>query len=436
MVASGMVFLGLCLVLASLIIMSVRIYQVRPDFVMKVLKYMLIAMFWLIFSGASVAIGFRISDRHQSTYRKNSRAVQDIWGGQIFQSPPSLYFDKYQNQDVENPKTGKLETRRVKIAEEIGFIAQDLDIQVKSNIRQKGLLKFAGYDLQFKGKYLLKNRLNRKEELHFLFKLPSTAGNISNTKVTIDGKIYEGDTNYADGINWSQTMQKEEEHSIEIEYTARGTDRFTYALADKKKEIKSLQAKLSTDFLEYNIPEKAMVPNSQSSDSKQTIITWEGKNMITGQNISLKFVIEDYGYIASKLFFYAPLSLLLFLMAILVYAVSKEINLHPMHYLFITGGFFVFYLLGSYLISYVTVILGIILSLGISTGIMIYYSHLINKGKSLMQVIGSVALIFQWIFSLAFFFPEHTGFLITIATVFSFIALMRTTAQTEWENKF
>lgn len=436
MAAGAMVFLGICLILAALIIMSVRIYQVKPGFVIKILKYLLLTIFWLFFSVSSFTISSHISKRHNSTYRKNSRSVMDIWGGKIYQKPPKLFFQTKKLIEETNEKTGKYQQRNITVDNDIGFTAQELDLKIDANIRQKGLLKFAGYDLHFHGIYTLKNRLKKVEDLTFLFYLPKNAGNISDTKVLLDGKLYEEDTNLADGIRWQKRMQPGEEHKLEIFYLARGTDYFTYSLGASQKEIKSLQASLITDFDDYRIPDKAMVANSVHKTDTKTKITWQGKNLITGQNISLQFKIENYGYIASKLFFYSPLSMALFLLAILVYIVSKEINLHAMHFLFIMGGFFIFYLLGSYLISYINVLYGILASLAVSTGIMLYYSHLIDKDKSLPRVIGAVAIIFQWIFSLAFFFPEHTGFLITLATIISFIALMKTTAKTDWENKF
>lgn len=46
------------------------------------------------------------------------------------------------------------------------------------------------------------------------------------------------------------------------------------------------------------------------------------------------------------------------------------------------------------------------------------------------------AFIFQWFFSAAFFFPEHTGLLITIASILAFVGLLKATADVDWENKF
>jgi hypothetical protein len=82
------------------------------------------------------------------------------------------------------------------------------------------------------------------------------------------------------------------------------------------------------------------------------------------------------------------------------------------------------------------IILAIVLSLAFSTGLMVYYCRIIGKERTLLLTVGSGAGMFQWIFSIAFFFPEHTGFAITIASILAFVALMKFTAKVDWENKW
>lgn len=436
MTAGGLIFLGVCLIIAAMIVMSVRIYQVRPDFVTKVLHYMLIGIFWLLSSAASVSIGYRIMDRHQTTYTRGMKFVNDAWGGNLSQKPPSITYNTVEQQEFENQKTGEMQKRTVTLKQDIGFFSQNLNLKIDAKPRTKGLLKFPGYLLSFNGTYKIKNTLNRKEKLDFNFELPVNSGNVTDISITLDKKPYLDDANLADGIQISKEMNPLEEHEVVIQYKAQGTGSFSYSMGENRKEIKKLNAILITDFVDYNIHEKAMVPTEQGSDNKLTKITWSGENLITDQNISLEFKIEDYGSLASKLFFYAPLSLFLFLFSVVIFTVSKDISLHPMHYLFIIGGFFIFYLLGSYIISFVNVMLGIVISLAISTSIILYYMHLIKKGSNLFQATGASALIFQWVFSMAFFFPEYTGLLITLASILSFVGLMKVTADTEWEKKF
>ena len=263
MTGGGLLFLGASLIVAAFIIMSVRIYRERPDFVIKLLKYALITAFAVIFSIASIAIGFRISQRHASMYSRNLKSVQQIWGGQVTQQPPSFTYTKTISEQYEDKKTGELKIRTRQVQSNLGFHTQKTETAISKNLREKGLLKFPGYLLTFAGEYTIENTLGRSENLYFNFSLPDGAGNISAIGVTLDGKKYTGDSNLADGIQWAKRMQPGETHVLRISYSAQGTQSFTYALGNRKIEIKNLKAMLTTDFVDTRIPDGAMVPTSE-----------------------------------------------------------------------------------------------------------------------------------------------------------------------------
>ena len=437
MMAGAVIFLGFCLIAAACIFVSVKILQIKPDFVKKVLKYTVIFVLTVIFSIIAVSIGFRIDDRHTKSYSMNKRSVQEIWGGELSQQLPTFTYLRKVYEDRENKKTGAIERALVDKYYNMGIEGQKISIKIKSNIREKGLLKYPGYNLTFNGRYTLKNLNSNSERLEFSFPLPHDAGNITDIKVKFKDKEYTEDSNYSNGIQWDGVLAKNESVVFDITYTAQGTERFLLAMGTGKSEIKNLDVELITDFTDNTIPDGAMVPTSSAGDNKEMKYTWVASNLVTGQNISLKFKISgNYGEIISKLFYYSPVALFLFVALLLVFSVSKGINLHPMHYLFVITGFFIFYLLGSYIVSYMHIIIGILISLAVSTGIILYYTYLINKGKELVKVSAFGVILFQWVFSTAFFVPEHTGFLITIASIIAFLFLIRSTASVDWENKW
>ena len=117
----GLIFLGLCMVIAATIMMSVRIYQIHSEFVIKFLKYTLVVAFWMIFSVGAISIGFRIQDRHVSSYSRGLKSVEEIWGGLVTQSPPTLTYPNTFIEEYENQKTGSMEKRQKTIYENIGF---------------------------------------------------------------------------------------------------------------------------------------------------------------------------------------------------------------------------------------------------------------------------------------------------------------------------
>lgn len=437
MTAGALIFLGFALVAASFILVSVRILQVRPDFVKKVLKYALIFIFAAVFSIIAATIGFRIDDRHSRSYSENLKSVQEIWGGNIVQQLPEFTYSEKGYVEYENRKTGEMERVLSDIDKNMGIADQKVSVKIKSNIRQKGLLKYPGYSLYFNGRYVIKNINNINKKFRFSFLLPQGAGNITDLKVLFNGKEYTADPDFSDGVEWNGSLRNGEAGTFEISYNAQGTGLFDYAMGNQKAEIKNLEVEIVTDFTECDIPNGAMVPTSQAGDNETMKYTWKASNLVTGQNISLKFTIPgNYGTLVSKLFYYAPIAIFLFIGFILIFCTAGGIALHPMHFLFMITGYFIFYLLGSYMVSYIPIIPAVAVSLVVSTGIVVYYSRLINKGKELVMITLYSSILFQWVFSVAFFIPEHTGFIITLASIIAFVFLMKRTAAIDWENRW
>lgn len=436
MTAAALFFLGISLIIAAFIFTSVRIYQQKPDFMFKVLKYATLLGFIIISSIISALIGFRLDSRHEQTYHKNLRSVQEIWGGAITQKPPVFSYSAKVREEFEEPKTGRLAYRFRDQQIAMNFLSQKLRLKILKNIRQKGLLQYAGYDLYFVGEYEISNSLKESRLFSFTFPLPENAGNVTDIQVLLNDKPFMDDSSYADNIDFEGVLRPGEKNTFTISYKAQGTGSFIYNM-NKQLQIKKFSVQMDTDFTDYLIPDRAMAPHKINEDQNLTRLTFEASDIITGQNIALVFQIPgNYGAYTSKLFFYAPIALFLFMGFLLLFSLSKKMELHLMHHLFLLTGFFIFYLLSSYLFSYLHFIPAILVSLGVSSGIVLYYAFLLKKDKTLPKIVTGGLLLFQWLFSFAFFIPEHTGLFITIAAIGAFVALLKGSAQVDWKGKW
>ncbi len=433
----AVIFLGFAVVISAMIFVSVRLLKIRKEFVMKVLKYGMTVVIAVLFSIISVGIGFRVDDRHADSYTRSLKSVQEIWGGEIQQNPPMFYIKTLTNIEYDNTITGKKENKDVLSDEEIGIDGQNILLNVQKSIRKKGLLLFPGYNAEFKAIYFLKNNFNTSNTFYFNFNLPEAAGNVSDISVKLNDAEYKSDVNYADGIDWSGVMNPGDSATIEISYRSQGTGLFNYALNEKRTEIKQFSFILKTDYIDITYPDGAMVPTSSESDNVVSKMSWINTNFVTGQNISVVFDVEgNYGKVVSKLFFSSPVAIFLFVSFLMLISVSKKIDLHPMHYLFILTAFFIFYLLCSYMIAYMSIYSALVISLGVSSLILLYYIYLIKHDVFLLSAAVGGVFLFQWIFSIAFFFPEHTGFIITICGIAGFLALIKITAKIDWTDKW
>ncbi len=114
---------------------------------------------------------------------------------------------------------------------------------------------------------------------------------------------------------------------------------------------------------------------------------------------------------------------------------ARRIQLHPMNHLFIVTR--VLHLLPARLVSHQLPAhrRGGFASLAVSTGLMAYYCFLTGKDRVLLRIVLAARGYSSGYSRRRFFFPEHTGFLITVASIVAFIGLMRATAGVDWEDR-
>ncbi|MBN2435847.1 MAG: hypothetical protein JXK07_11340 [Spirochaetes bacterium] len=455
MIAAGLFFLGICILAGAFILISVRAAQYNSVLVKKIFKYIIILTIGIVFSIASVLVGLRLDERNSSSFSKVSTSVMQIWGGRIFQNLPSVWYDSTAEEQYTDEKTGEYRTRIKEVRVITGFLDHNVKIDIRSNIRKKGLMKFAGYNLGFSSSYKFKNTSDRKLVYNFNFPLPSEAGNITGIAVNLNGEKYTGDVNYADGIDWKGELSPDEEVKFDVVYNAQGLNVFEYGLGSSLNrnqeysvepaqknvaagvEVGSFYTELATDFTDVIIPDGAMAPSSGLTDDQGSIYKWESANLVLTQKIGLDFTIKaNYGEIFAKIFYYSPITIFLFIAFLLVFSIARQIRIHPVNFIFVMAGFFVYYLLSSYLVSYLNILVAIAISLTVSTLMSVYYIYSMSKNGELTKIAALCFVIFQWFFSATFFFPKHTGLMITLASVAALFILMKLTAAIDWENKW
>ncbi|MEI6915344.1 MAG: inner membrane CreD family protein, partial [Armatimonadota bacterium] len=166
-------------------------------------------------------------------------------------------------------------------------------------------------------------------------------------------------------------------------------------------------------------------------------LKWISGNMIAaGSNIGIALPQKmNPGPLASNLSFFAPVSLLFFFSVLLILSAVKDIKLHPVHYLFISAGFFAFHLLFSYLVDHVTPLPSFLISPVVSLVLVISYMRLVVDWKFAMTHAALWQFVFLVLFAYAFFFEGYTGLTITIGAIITLGILMQLTGRVDWDEK-
>jgi inner membrane protein involved in colicin E2 resistance len=142
------------------------------------------------------------------------------------------------------------------------------------------------------------------------------------------------------------------------------------------------------------------------------------------------------GPVASRISFFAPVSLLFYFASLILVTATRRVNLHPINYGFLAAGFFAFHLLFAYLVDRVDLGLSFAIASAVSVALCVAYLRLaVSDLRTLLEAaIGQ--LIFLVLFSFSFFFEGYTGLAVTIGAVLTLAYFMFRTGRTDWEALF
>jgi Inner membrane protein CreD len=139
--------------------------------------------------------------------------------------------------------------------------------------------------------------------------------------------------------------------------------------------------------------------------------------------------------VASRISFFAPVSLLFFFAVLVLMGMVWRISLHPMNYFFLAAGCFAFQLLFAYLVDLIPLALAFGISAAVSMALVCGYL-LAVVGRRFAQLGATAQFAYMILFSYSFFFEGLTGLTITIGAIVTLALLMAATARVNWAEKF
>ena len=142
------------------------------------------------------------------------------------------------------------------------------------------------------------------------------------------------------------------------------------------------------------------------------------------------------GPLASRITFFAPVSLLFFFTVMVILGIIRGRSLHPMNYFFLAAAFFAFHLLLAYLVDHLDINASFSIAAGTSLFLVISYLRVVAGMRVALVEAGAAQLVFLVLFSYAFFFEGVTGVTVTIGAVLTLFVLMQVTARVRWDEVF
>jgi hypothetical protein len=383
-----------------------------------------------IFFCTSVAwaiLGASIMVRTDSGYTQLNRQVEDLWGTEHYQRAPTVTL-KTIEKDGEKEK---------EVITPIELESSDVQVDLGLEHRRKGLLWYSTYDVDFDAVYTFKNHLKQRAEGTVVFFFPASSTIYDEFEFRVDDlQITPNENNSYEGIDAVVDVPPGGEVTIHIAYKSRGLDRWVYSFSDGITTVKNFSLKADTDFAEYDFPPQTISASTKTPTQNGWALEWTFNNLVSDFDIGVQMPAKlNPGPLASRMSYFAPVSLLFFFTTLIVLGAVNDRNLHPMHYFFLGASFFSFHILFAYLVDHLLLELSFIIAALVSMALVATYLYRAAGGRFALWVSGA-QLVFLVLFSYAFFFEGYTGLVITIGAILTLAIMMQLTAEVDWTEVF
>ena len=372
-------------------------------------------------------LGTSIMVRTDSGYDTLSRQVEDLWGSAHFQQAPTITL-----------KTVKVEGKKEKeVITPVEVESSNIQVAFQLEHRRKGLLWYSTYDVDFDGAYTFKNPLDEPAEGTVTFYFPASGTIYDEFEFLVDKtQVTPTADNTSDGIKAVVQVPPGGEIPIHIAYKSRGLDRWVYSFSNGITTVKNFSLKAVTDFSEYDFPQQTISASTKTPTNNGWELGWAFNNLVSDFDIGVEMPTKlNPGPLASRMSYFAPVSLLFFFTTLIVLGAVTNRNLHPMHYFFLGASFFSFHILFAYLVDHLLLELSFVIAALVSMALVATYLYRAAGARFAFWV--SVAqLVFLVLFSYAFFFEGYTGLVITIGAILTLAIMMHLTANVDWAEVF
>ena len=388
---------------------------------------------WLILAGVTTSRTFTAD----GNLRKQ---VEHVWGAPQVQQSPTVSWSERVSRQVESVEDGKKMVKTVerRIQHPIALQASGIDVALDLEHRQKGLLWYATYAVNFSGVYTIVNNTGASRDVDIEWPFPLKNAVFDDLKFEIDGRAWLAPPIAADDkLVGRLQLASGERVVLRASYRSQGLGRWTYQFGSDVTEVQNFHLAMRTNFGAIDFPDGSMSPGGKERIGDGWLLVWDFRRLVAGVNITLAMPEKlQPGPLAGEIATFAPVSLFFFIVVMLTIGVVKNIDLHPMHFFFLATAFFAFHLLFSYLVDHVSIHTAFAISAVTSLTLVISYLRIVFGARFAFFAAGTAQLVYLVLFSYAFFFKGLTGLAITIGAVATLFVLMQTTAKVEWNKVF
>jgi inner membrane protein involved in colicin E2 resistance len=400
-----------------------------------------IATISFIFACTSLAwiiLGTTLSSRTYTSSGQLDEHVASTWGTAQEQSPPTATYQYSEVKSSTTSENGQTIVHNHDVVRCAPLPLESSRVHVNLNLdpRQKGLLWYSTYAVDFAGDYSFLNDTDKPRDATFHLKFPAQKALFDGLSMELEGHplVPEMDDG---GISVHATLAPNEASALHVGYHSQGLASWRYKLADGVAQSRDFNLAMHANFKDIDFADDTLSPTSKQMTPDGWNLTWNYANLVSGFQIGMTMPEKlQPGPLAGDISYAAPVSLFFFFFLMMIITTLREIDLHPMNYFFLAGAFFAFHLLLAYLVDHVSIHIAMVIASVVSVGLVISYLRLVVGIRFAAFEAGGAQLVYLVIFSYAFFWKGFTGLSITIISVITLFVVMQVTGRIRWSDKF
>ena len=397
-----------------------------------------LAFIFVCTSIAWVILGATISSRTYGSNEQLQGRVASTWGTAQQQSPPTATYrftDVVSSTTVEN---GKVVVHNENVQRQVPLPVEASRIYVNLHLtpRQKGLLWYSTYAVDFAGDYSFRNNTAQAQTVDFRLKFPAQKAIYDGLQMKMNQQTIALITD-DQGTAGQATVGAGETANLHVAYRSQGLDSWRYELGDGVAQARDFVLTMQTNFRDIDFADDTLSPTSKELVPGGWQLTWQYLNLVSGFQIGMTMPQKlQPGPLAGEISYAAPVSLFFFFFLMFIITTLRNIDLHPMNYFFLATAFFAFHLLLAYLVDHISIHAAMILSSVVSVALVVSYLRLVVGLRFAALEAGTAQLIYLVLFSYAFFWKGFTGLAITVIAIITLFVVMQATGRIRWSERF
>jgi inner membrane protein involved in colicin E2 resistance len=364
--------------------------------------------------------------------------VVSIWGAPHKQKSPTASYIEVVHNQVDSIEDNRKITRfaEERVARPLPLESSRVDVALDLEHRQKGLLWYSTYRVDFRGAYTFRSTSSKTQQVELTLTLPAAKAIYDDLKLVADGRPVELE-NRESSIRGTARVEPGKTTTWEVSYRSQGLDTWEYNFGSEVAQVRDFQLNMRTNFDDIDFPDNTLSPTGKQAVSGGWELTWAYRNLLSGFQIGMVMPQKlQPGPLAGQISFFAPVSLLFYFFVLFIITTLRKIDLHPMNYFFLACAFFSFHLLLAYLVDHVSIHTAFVVCSIVSLFLVVSYMRL-AVGLRFAAVEAALAqVIYLIFFSYAFFFEGYTGLTITIGAILTLFVAMQMTGRVRWSEKF